>query len=304
MPVTLPPLSRREFLKRSLLAGAVAAFAPGALAQLADKPRDPHFFAFFSDTHIAANPAEKYLGVNMLDHLHACIGELAAWPVSPAAVHVNGDLAYLWGKPGDYERFREGIAPVRAVAPLHLSFGNHDEREHFWSAFPTDAAAQKGALQRQADIFPYERANWFMLDSLDVTDKTPGEVGTAQLDWLGRELDARADKPAIVLVHHNPQFGKVTTGLKDTADLMAKLEPRRQVKAVIFGHTHNWHISQHASGIHLINLPPTSYPFIDGRPVGWVRVTLATDSAEFELRSLDPKHPEHAKVQVLKWREG
>ena len=74
------------------------------------------------------------------------------------------------------------------------------------------------------------------------------------------------------------------------------------VKAFIFGHTHNWNIEQHPSGVHLVNLPQTAYPFQAGRPSGWVRATLARDSAEFELRCLDPHHPEHAKVTRLKWR--
>jgi hypothetical protein len=192
--------------------------------------------------------------------------------------------------------------PIRALAPLHLTLGNHDEREHFWSAFPKDATKQKSVPDRQITTFSSDRANWFLLDSLQLTTKTPGEVGAAQLDWLAHELDARSDKPAVVVVHHNPQFPVPTTGLLDSAALLAVLAPRRHVKALIFGHTHDWHIVQHDSGIHLINLPPTSYPFKEGRPSGWVRATLARDSMEMELRSLDPKHPEHAQVQTLQWR--
>ena len=153
-------------------------------------------------------------------------------------------------------------------------------------------------------VFSSERANWFLLDSLDVTPKTPGQLGAAQLDWLARELDSRPGRPAVVVVHHNPQFLKVTTGLLDSVALLDVLAPRRHVKALVFGHTHDWHITQHECGVHLINLPPTSYPFKDGRPSGWVRATLASDSMEIELRSLDPKHPEHAQVQTLKWRAG
>jgi len=78
----------------------------------------------------------------------------------------------------------------------------------------------------------------------------------------------------------------------------------RQVKAFIFGHTHNWHVETHASGVQLVNLPPTGYVFKEGRPSGWVRATLARDGAEFELRSLDPQHPEHAQVKRLKWRNS
>jgi hypothetical protein len=302
MPVTLPQLSRRAFLKRAAIAGVAAAVAPQSYAGLFGKSRDRHTFAFFSDTHIAADPAQVYLNVNMTDHLKACVRELLAWPVKPAAVIVNGDLAYLTGQPGDYTAFGELIAPVRALAPLHLSLGNHDERETFWHAFPHDAAVLKSVPQKQVTVFGSERANWFMLDSLDVTSKTPGLVGPAQLDWLGRELDSRPDQPAVVVVHHNPQFPKVTTGLLDSEQLMETLAGRRQVKALIFGHTHDWHIETHASGVHLINLPPTSYPFKEGRPGGWVRATLARDGIEFELRSLDPHHPEHAQIKKLAWR--
>ena len=76
----------------------------------------------------------------------------------------------------------------------------------------------------------------------------------------------------------------------------------RQIKAFIFGHTHDWHVSTHASGVHLVNLPPTGYVFKPGRPNGWVRATLTRDGAEFELRSLDAQHPEHAQLAQLSWR--
>jgi hypothetical protein len=304
MPVTLPQLSRREFLKRAALTGAAVALAPSSFAGLFGKSRDKHTFVFFSDTHIAGDPTQTYLNVNMTDHLAACVRELAAWPVKPAAVIVNGDLAYLTGQPVDYAQFAKGIAPVRAIAPLHLTLGNHDERGNFWSAFPHDATKLKSVPEKQLSVFTSDRANWLLLDSLQITSKTPGEVGAAQLDWLAHELDARPQKPAIVIVHHNPQFPKVTTGLLDTAVLMDLLALRPHVKAVIFGHTHDWKIWQHESGIHLINLPPTSYPFHEGRPSGWVRATLARDGAEFELRSLDVKHPEHAQVKKLQWRVG
>ena len=303
MPITLPQLTLREFLKRTMLAGAAVALAPSAWADSAAKLRDPHTFAFFSDTHIAADPQQRFLDVNMSDHIAECIRQVADWPVNPAAVIVNGDLAFLMGKRGDYATFSRAITRLRALAPLHLSLGNHDHRAHFWSAFPADAAAQKKTLHRQAAVLPAERVNWFQLDSLDVTDDTPGKLGTAQLDWLAQELDARRDKPAIVLVHHNPQFNDHKTGLTDTAALMECVMSRRQVKAIVYGHTHNWQITEHQpSGIHLINLPPTSYPFHPGQPAGWVCVTLAADSADFELRSLDPTHPDHGKAHTLKWR--
>ncbi len=302
MPITLPQLSRREFLKRAALAGAAATLAPSSHAGLFGKSRDRHTFAFFSDTHVAANAALLNSGINMADNLAACGRELAAWPVKPAAVIVNGDLAFKNGQPEDYATFGRLIDPVRTLAPVHLSLGNHDERENFWKAFPHDAAKLKSVPSRQAAVFASDRANWFLLDSLDVTLQTPGELGAAQLEWLALELAARPHKPAVIVAHHNLNTVGGISGLKDSAPLEELFAQHRQVKAFVFGHTHNWHVETHATGVHLINLPPTGYVFTKGRPNGWVRATLARDGVEFELRSLDPKHAEHAQVKPLKWR--
>lgn len=303
MPITLPQLSRRDFLKRAALVGAATALAPSSYAGLFGKSRDKHTFAFFSDTHIAAAAAFKHpSGVSVADNLAACVRELAAWPVKPAAVIVNGDLAFKDGLPGEYSTFGKLLAPVRALAPVHLNLGNHDERENFWTAFPHDAAKLKSVPQRQAAVFSSDRANWFLLDSLETTNVADGAIGAAQLAWLAQELAKRPGKPAIIVGHHNLKSEENKSGLNDSSAFAELFARHPQIKAFIFGHTHNWNISQHATGVHLINLPPTGYVFKAGRPNGWVRATLAQDGAEFELRSLDAKHPEHAQVQTLKWR--
>jgi hypothetical protein len=303
MPITLPPISRRAFLKRAALAGTAVALVPSGYAGLFGKSRDKHTFAIFSDTHIAADAATVSRKVNMADQLAACVRELAAWPAKPAAIIVNGDLAMKDGLASDYATFGKTIEPLRTLAPVHLNLGNHDERENFWQAFPHDAAKAQSVPQKQCAVFESERANWFLLDSLDKTNSTPGELGAAQLEWLTRELTARSNKPAIIVGHHNLQTPGSVDGLKlETPALDELFARQRQIKAFIFGHTHNWNISQHPTGVHLINLPPTGYVFKEGRPSGWVRATLATDSLEVELRALDVKHFEHAQVQTLKWR--
>jgi hypothetical protein len=302
MPITLPELTRREFLKRAALIGAATALTPSSYAGWFGKSRDKNTFAFFSDTHIAADTATVKSGVNMTDNFAACVRELTAWPVRPAAIIVNGDLALKDGQSGDYAAFAQTLLSARAVAPVHLNLGNHDDREKFWAALPRDVAKSKPVTQRQAAVFTSSRANWFLLDSLDKPNSTPGELGAAQIEWLARELTARPDKPAIIVGHHNLQTAGMVSGIKETPALEEIFTKNPQVKAYIFGHTHNWNLSQHASGVHLINLPPTGYVFKEGRPTGWVRCTLADDGAEFELRSLDVKHSEHAQIRTLKWR--
>lgn len=302
MPILLPQLARREFLKRAALATAALALAPQSHAGLFGKARDKNAFVFFSDCHVAADAALIHSDVNMADNLAACVRGLAVWPVKPAVVIVNGDLAFKSGLVGDYATFGKMIEPIRALAPIHLSLGNHDARDVFWNAFPHDAKKPNAVPQKQATVFSSDRANWFLLDSLDHTESTPGEIGAAQFEWLNRELDLRPEKPAIIVCHHNLQTPGSTAGLKDTAGLEEIFARHRQVKAYVFGHTHDWHTETHASGVQLINLPPTGYVFKAGRPNGWVRCTLARDGAEFELSCLDVNHPEHAQVKKMSWR--
>jgi hypothetical protein len=77
--------------------------------------------------------------------------------------------------------------------------------------------------------------------------------------------------------------------------------PRKQVKAHVFGHTHNWtHFTR--DGLHSVNLPPTAWVFKEGRPQGWTDLRLTESGATFELRCLDTTHPEHGQKLDLKWR--
>lgn len=302
MPITLPQLSRREFIKRAALAGALATLAPSSFAGIFGKSRDKNTFFLLSDSHVAADPKTISRNVNMADNFSACVREMASWPVKPAAMIVNGDLALKDGQPGDYATFGKLLLPAGALAPVHLSLGNHDEREHFWATFPQDATRPPKVPAKQCSVFASPRANWFLLDSLEKTDSTPGEIGPEQYDWLQTELASRSDKPAIIVAHHQLNVEKGISGLKDSAGLEEIFTRHPQVKAFIFGHTHNWSIAQHSSGVQLINLPPTAYVFKDGRPSGWVRFSLVHDGMEIELRALDGKHPEHAQVKRLTWR--
>jgi 3',5'-cyclic-AMP phosphodiesterase len=304
MPIYLPPISRREFVKRVALAGAGLALAPSAHAGLFGKSRDKHTFALLSDTHIAANAAEISRGVNMTDHLLAVGSEIVALPKKPAAVLVNGDLALTFGLSDDYATFGRLLDPIRTVGPVHLMLGNHDNRQNFWTAFPKEAGAQHPVANRQAAVFSAARANWYLLDSLDATNSTPGELGTAQLEWLALKLESHRNKPAIIVSHHNLWTESGVPGLKDSAALAGLFTKHRHIKAFIFGHTHDWHVRLHESGVHLINLPPVAYVFKAGRPSGWVRATLATDGMEIQLLCLDTKHPEHGQIKQLNWREG
>jgi len=316
MPFTLPPLSRRRFL-----GGSLAAVTGSFLTRnesFAGTEADPSSWILFSDAHIAADRELVSRDVKMAANLEFCVKQALAAHGTAAGVFLSGDCAYLLGKPEDYVTVAELLKPLReAGLPVHLMLGNHDERENFLASV-IKPGQPSPVEHRIAGLVESPLVNWFMLDSLDQTNKTPGVVGPEQRAWLEKSLDAHADKPAIVVVHHNivpvapgdaapgsidaMKQQALRSGLTDSADLLAILAPRRQVKACLYGHTHNWSILRETSGIHLINLPPTAYVFKAGMPNGWVHASLRKDGMTLKLNCLDPGHTQHGAVAELAWR--
>jgi len=300
MPIHLPPISRRQFLVRSLAAGAGLALGPRLAA--ATKPADANSWALLADTHLATDRALLERDINMTDHFTRVSRELLSLPKRPAGVFIIGDCAFDSGEKGDYGVLTDLLEPLRQdQMPIHLALGNHDNRERFWEALQAEKAAKRPLADKQTALLRTSRANWFILDSLEKTLSTPGLLGREQLDWLAKSLDANRNKPALVLIHHNPGISG-NLGLKDTLALLEVIRPRQQVKAYIYGHTHAWKVEQDPSGIHLINLPPVAYVFHEGDPAGWVHATLERKGLRLELRCVDVTHKAHGQVVALTWR--
>lgn len=301
MPIHLPPLSRREFVRRTLAAGAGLMLGPALRS--AARETDASTFALLSDPHIAADPARMARGITMAAQFQSVVSDVLAQASRPAAVIVNGDLAFNTGETADYATFNRLVDPIRgAQIPLHLGLGNHDHRERFWAAVRSDATVPRPVGDRQVVVVSSPHANWFILDSLDKTNSTPGVLGMAQLAWLARTLDQERQKPAIVVVHHNPRSNPEKPTLIDEDAFYAVLRPRRQVKAYIFGHSHRWSVTQDASGLQLINLPTSAYVFETGQPVGWVQARLRSDGIRLQLRCIDSKRSDHGQIADLTWR--
>ena len=207
-------------------------------------------------------------------------------------------MAFLTGLPDNYKLIKELYQPIReAGIPLHLVLGNHDHRENFWAAFP-DAKPVPAAADRQAAVVETPLANWFLMDSLYKTDVTPGVLGKEQLQWLAKSLDAHAEKPALLMAHHNPEG---STGLYDAAALLQTAVDHKQAKAYFYGHTHQWKVRCEKE-IHLVNVPATAWLFDAKEPRGWLDITLQKAGAMVVMNALDKKHPKHGQRVGLKWR--
>ncbi len=299
MPLTLPSLSRRRFLSASIAAG-LSAIAP-RISPAANANLDR--FILLSDTHIHADKSYKHdkMGTVPWQTLRQAVADILSMAPGGSAALVCGDCAAAKGLPADYANLIEGVEPLRkAGIPIHLALGNHDDRENFWRAMPPRDAQRNALPGRHVALISTPRANWLLLDSLDVTNKTPGVLGESQLAWLARTLDANATKPASVMVHHDAE-DKSKPGLTDTPALLKVLYPRKQAKALVFGHTHVWRHSE-KNGLHFINLPTTAWPFGAKDATGWTEATLTDAGATFKLHGLDHSHPRHGETLNLAWR--
>jgi len=95
---------------------------------------------------------------------------------------------------------------------LHLTLGNHDNRDEFFRAFNDFPSITKFRDHRHNDVIELPQARLLLLDSLKNTPAAPGLLGGEQIDWLLKEADSDLKKPVVVVAHHNPRLGGDPTG--------------------------------------------------------------------------------------------
>lgn len=299
MPVSLFPQTRRRFFT-SL--GASLVSLPLARSSAAEIEED--LVALLNDTHIGEKQAADS---PIPQHLKETVDWLLALPRRPACVLINGDLAFRDGQPGDYLHFARLIQPLRdAGLPVHLTMGNHDARDVFHEVFSAEKPKQPVVAARHVTVVPTRRANFFLLDSLQHVNKTQGELGTEQLGWLEKALDAHTSKPAVIMAHHNPRLGgdpvHFPGGLIDSEPLWKLLASRPHVKAYIHGHVHHRALAKHEA-IHIVNTPATSYVGkTSNSTTGWTMARLRDDGMTITMHTHLAEHPWNRQEDHLPWR--
>ena len=300
MPITLAPITRRNYITGSLILGGSAWIKSYALAKPVNL--EPNRVALLADTHISDDPKRSYPGtkwpgspvkeeehewVNMADSLSQSAREVIELNPRPANLIINGDCALSRGTESEYKEFLRLIEPIRqAGITVHITIGNHDTREKLWKLLPFLKKEQMGL---HTDVLELPHANLILLDT--------GKRGTMegkQLDWLEQQLDKNTDKPALVFAHFNPLPNggvRPIRGMRDGEVLLKLLAQRKHVKAYIHGHTHEWQHSKTGS-IEIIGQPAVSYYFGKGHAHGWIDMKLTETFADLKLRCIDPNHPQ------------
>lgn len=294
MPIHMPTMSRRGFLAGSLATVGGVLSVRDLVAAGADV--DPNRFALLADTHVARDAEEAARGVKMAAHCRRAVADVLEMEPRPAGVIINGDAAYLRGLPGDYRQLERCLRPLaEADVPVHVTMGNHDDRGPFYAEFAGQRPEHPPLETGHVGVVETEHANWFLVDSLNEVNDTPGRLGEQQLEWLAGALDERGDKPALLCGHHYPEWGDPGNGLRDTEALFDVLKQHPHVKAYIFGHSHRWDIDEHA-GVRLINLPAVAYVFQDSETSGYVDARLQADGLQLSFRALDAAHAYHGET--------
>jgi 3',5'-cyclic AMP phosphodiesterase CpdA len=305
MPVTLPPITRRQFVKRSLAFGGTA-FATSHTVTTAEGKEaelDQNRVALLADTHISADresvyPGTKWPGSPVKEGEHesvnmaTCLAEAAhnviALNPRPAHLIVNGDCAHSNGSETEYEEFLRLVEPIRSAGvTVHVTIGNHDNRENLWKLLPFLKQEQMGV---QAGVIELPHAKLILLDS-----GRKGILGDEQLNWLAEKLDKRTDKPALIFGHFNPYPNRGVRpikGMPDVASLLEFLAKRKHARAYFHGHTHEWQYDRR-DHLHLVNQPAVSYYFGKGLAHGWVDMKLTEKSADLQLHCINRDHKQH-----------
>ena len=136
-----------------------------------------------------------------------------------------------------------------------------------------------------------------LLDSLLATDVTPGQLGSAQRTWLASQL-AAASAPTVILVHHT--LGRNDGELVDAERLFEVLRPHRHVKAIMFGHSHKYEVTER-EGLQLINLPAVGYNFVDSEPVGWIDSVWTEEGVDLTLRAIGGNQAANGQTTSVHW---
>jgi len=290
-------ITRRTFVQSTALAAAALALR-GSSLWAAENPA-AFRMALLSDTHIPADPEGQYRGFFPVRNLESVLpGVLKA---QPEAALICGDAARLTGETGDYEALKRLLAPLAEQVPIHIGLGNHDDRANFFGVFDQVPPGRQEVAGKHVSVIERPALRGIVLDSLLYVDRVAGLLGKAQRQWLADYLESVDNRPTVLFVHHT--LGDGDGDLLDADRMFELLRPHPKVKAIFFGHSHVWGITERA-GVHLVNLPAVGYNFRDQDPVGWVEAEFTSAGVDLTLHATAGNQAEDGKRQFLTWRQA
>jgi 3',5'-cyclic AMP phosphodiesterase CpdA len=291
-------ISRKDFLIKSLkVGGVITTWGMVYEYSPASEKHEPVHFALLSDTHVKAYQNEQYRGFFPAKNFEEVISQVSK--VKPEGMIINGDVARLEGELGDYTSISQHLAALDENIPVFMTLGNHDHRSNFFNIFGDSIEGSQEVRDKHVLVIEYPSVRFILLDSLMYVNKTPGLLGRMQRSWLESYLENSDKKPVFLFVHHTLNDGD--TDLLDADRLYNIILPHKKVKAIFYGHSHVYRISENQK-LKLINLPAVGYNFIDSQPIGWIEARITPDSGLFTLHAIGGNIAKDGEETEVKWR--
>jgi len=190
-------------------------------------------FIVLADIHMVPDGSLSH-GLDTADRLNQAVAYVNARHADAAFLIFAGDLADH-GEAAAYARFKEAINPL--TPPVYLTLGNHDNRDTFLESFP-GLRAETGCIDHVIDAEGYRIV---VLDSCDPAANHAGNLSDDQITWLKAQLSEAADRPVVIVLHHNITEFHVQTDfiiLQDNAAFAEAVLSHPDVRQVISGHVH------------------------------------------------------------------
>ena len=292
------PIDRRKFLRTSskALAGLVLAVEVKVFAQDTAAQKKSLHLALLADTHIPADPKNENRKFFPQENLKTAVTQVIE--TRPDAAILNGDAARLTGEVADYEALKGLLTPLAAQMPVYVSMGNHDDRDNFFKVFENPAGDRQKITGKHVLVIEWPVLRLIVLDSLLYVNKTAGLLGKAQREWLAKHLENSDTRPTVIFVHHTLKDGD--TDLLDVARLFEMIRSHKKVKAIFYGHSHQYAFSQE-NGVHLVNIPAVGYNFNDNEPVGWMAAVFTEKGVDLVLKAFAGDRTSDGKTTSLTW---
>ncbi len=148
-----------------------------------------------SDLHFVP-PGTRLFGLDPRARLAAAIADINQHHGDAELCLFTGDLADH-GTPEAYQALREALAALRL--PYRLLIGNHDDRDHFQSAFPEAPRDEHGFVQT---VVASGAGDIVLLDTHE-PGQASGSFCAQRQAWLRARL-AEAVRPVTIFMHHPP----------------------------------------------------------------------------------------------------
>ncbi len=196
-------------------------------------------FIHLTDLHVGnPNVPDDHLFSDTNATLAAILADVKKLVPQPKFIVASGDLTNR-GDEGSYKALQQIFANAELNIPVLFGLGNHDKREGFYPVM---------LGKSDHNMAPYDHAQ--VIDGVHVIvidtsapNKVGGSFEPGQLVWLKAELDAHADLPKLLVMHHapalddNPQMEWESLSIADTESLRQAVEGKN-VMGILSGHIH------------------------------------------------------------------